>query len=472
MRTTMAAIAANRFGLGATPGQLEEIASDPQGWLLEQLDRDSATPAPIASLPSTTEDLTAFGRLRRKAQRSGPQQGKTAGGARKTFRSELLPRYLTAAKARFDTAVESKQPFRERLVHFWSNHFVVSGAKPAAIAMPPSFEKDVARKHVCGHFESMLLASCRHPAMTFYLDNYLSIGPGSRWGRRPEELPPVPANVGKPSGLNENLAREVLELHTLGVNGGYTQVDVTSLARVLTGWNTIASRRQRLRSYLSGDLFHFSAAAHEPGSQTVLDQRYSQNGVAQGEAVLRDLAAHPSTAAHLARKLAAHFVADEPPPSVVEAVSKALLRHDGDLREGYRALVQAPDAWNEAPTKLKRPEEYLISTARALGGDLMDSRQLGRTLSELGQRTWMSPGPDGWPDDAAAWLGPDQLWKRLEWATLVAEHRAPELPAPTTLAGQVLGERLCAATRRELARAESPAQGLTLLLVSPDFQRR
>lgn len=233
-----ASVAARRFGFGARPDELRLIADDPRGWLLAQLDGEPPLPEPLRELPGTADDQVAFFRWLRdygaEARRAGASSEGRAVNVEQSYVQALLPRYARAVEARVRTAVTTATPFRERLVRFWSNHFVVSAAKPAAIALPPSFERDVARQHVTGRFEDMLLAAEKHPAMLLFLDNAQSIGPNSRWAREPGRIPENRL-AGRPTGLNENLAREILELHTLGVHGGYAQADVTALARVITG---------------------------------------------------------------------------------------------------------------------------------------------------------------------------------------------------------------------------------------------
>ena len=265
------------------------------------------------------------------------------------YKKAFLPRYAAAVKARFDTAVATERPFFERLVHFWTNHFVVSGAKPGAICMPPSFERDAIRPNVTRRFGDMLMASSKHPAMLFYLDNFQSIGPNSKVGKDPSLRATRGAQAfaaPQKTGLNENLAREIMELQTLGVRSGYTQADVTSFARVITGW-TIA-RPPHVPGWmlvaqgrLSGPgLFDFDEDEHEPGPQTILGKVYAQSGVDQGEAVLSDLARHPATARFISTKLARHFIADDPPPAVVEQHDEGISRHrrrpGGSLRGAGR----------------------------------------------------------------------------------------------------------------------------------------
>jgi uncharacterized protein (DUF1800 family) len=493
-----AVIAANRFGLGARPGEVARIAGDPKAWLKAQLAPERELPAPLAALPSTVDDMSAFFKWLRtiadKARANGmdpydlkPSTGAMMGDGNKGLSIEgdyirtFVPRYAAAVKARFDTAVATDRPFFERLVHFWLNHFVVSGAKPGAIAMPPAFERDVIRSNITGRFADMLLASTKHPAMLFYLDNFRSIGPNSKVGLDPSLRAPRKredfAMPEKP-GLNENLAREILELQTLGVRSGYTQADVTSFARILTGW-TIA-RPPRVPGYklllegrLNGKgLFEFDDEEHEPGPQTLMGRVYAQAGVDQGEAVLRDLAAHPATAHFIATKLARHFIADDPPPAVVEHLAKTFLATDGDLKAVCAALVDSDAAFAPAPRKFKTPEDYVISAARALPGYRPDPGTLLRAYQSMGQQPYNPPGPNGWPDIEAEWLGADAVWKRFEWANQTADALASATMNPGALAEDILGPQLGKSTAQAIARAQSPAQGLTLLLASPEFQRR
>ena len=486
------------------------MASDPRGWLFGQLVAEPAVPAPLAALPSTLDDLTAFGKwtaeLARKARAQGmdpttmtpampgegsmqkPLPGATgamANGAgnlsvEAEFRRTFGPRHARALKARFDVAVATEQPFFERLVHFWTNHFVVSGAKPGATALPPSFERDVVRPRVMGRFDDMLLASTRHPAMLIYLDNVQSIGANSELGRDPSLRKPVGTQdfaIPASRGLNENLAREILELHTVGVRSGYQQADVTSFAKVITGWTVARPPRVPVatlvfRGRLNGaGLFDFDPQAHEPGAHTVLGRVFGQEGAAQGEAVLRNLAEHPATARFIATKLARHFVADHPPSAVVDRLTAVFLESGGDLPRVYAALVDSPQAYVQPLQKFKTPQECLVSVARALPGLQLDAATLQRTMASLGQVPYNSPGPNGWPDIEGEWLGADALWKRMLWANEVAQSINPPLP-PGQLAQDLLGVALSMATREAVDRAESPLQGLTLLLASAEFQRR
>jgi uncharacterized protein (DUF1800 family) len=350
-------------------------------------------------------------------------------------------------------AAATPAPFHERLVWFWSNHFTVSAEKALIFSLVGCFEREAIRPHVTGNFTDMLLASSRHPAMIMYLDNHLSVRKGwqPRQVARSAAFPP-------PSGLNENLAREILELHTLGVNGGYTQADVTEFARVLTGWTVRPIMNVPGAEGARG--FAFDPARHEPGARELLGRTYAEDGVAQGEAVLRDLAAHPATARFVATKLARHFIADEPPPGAVARIERAFLDSNGHLPTVYGALLECPEAWERPLAKVKTPIEYIVSCMRALPS----------ARAAEPQRLFFT-SPQGWSDTAGAWAGADALWKRIEWAGILAARTGSGVD-PLRLAGESYGAALGEDTRRAIERAESRQQGLALWLASPEFQRR
>ncbi len=478
MITQQAVIAAQRFGFGATPAEMVQINADPRGWVKAQLAAETALPKPLAALPSTMDDQLAFFRWLSQYgnQAKSAEASAMATSVEQSYVRALYPRYQRAVQARFDTAVTTPTPVFERLVHFWSNHFVVSGVKPIAIALPPSFERDAIRPYVTGKFSDMLHAVVKHPAMLIYLDNTQSIGAHSKWAKNPPRRPRQLAAFPAPTGLNENLAREILELHTVGVDAGYDQTDVTSFANIITGWQMITPRQPaRFAALYVGvgdDLFYFNAAAHEPGAQTVMRKTYPAGGVEQGEAVLNDLARHRATATFLATKLARHFVADEPPGELVERLATVFRDTDGDLGAVTLALVDSPQPWAQPQSKLKQPEEFLISAVRTFGGPQLAPRQLLASLNEMGQRPYMPLGPDGWADQQDYWLSPDGIYKRIEWAQLAGRGLAGSIPEPDQFADAVFGDALSAATRTAIARAESPAQGIALLLAAPEFMRR
>lgn len=487
----LAALAAHRFGFGPRPGELRTIAGDPRGWVKSQLGRQAALPPAIAALPAAEDDLWAFGRwlvrrrmnnrnvarMEQRAEREGvTMEELRALSIEDEFVATFRDRVTRGVAARIDAAITSEQPVHERLVHFWSNHFTVSTAKPAAVALPPSFEKDAIRPHVGGRFANMLMASTKHPGMIVYLDNWLSIGPNSRRALGPRPERPF---LGGPraTGLNENLGREILELHTLGVNGGYTQGDVQALANIITGWTYERPRLRELVRESGGErngaqLFEFDADAHEPGPKTLLNRTYAQTGVAQGEAALNDLARHPSTARFLATKLCRHYIADDPPSAAVARVERAFRESDGDLRATMEAVVDSPEAWEAPFAKFKRPEEYAITLLRAAHVRELPTTAAVASLTSMGQRPYAAPGPDGWADRADTWLSADLVWKRLEFAQAYAEHIARADVDPVQLGETCLGPLMSDETRTTIRRAESPTQGFALLFGAPEMQRR
>ena len=481
------AIAANRFGLGARPGELGRIGGDARDWLIAQLKgappalRDSGLRSSESVLVETLElrreKRDAGGkRAARRAETAGP--GAAAGqgeppeaNARAAAIQNLLklpqlyrPIYIDEATARLRQAAATDRPFVERITQFWTNHFAVSIDKIAVLGLAGAFEREAIRPHVLGNFAELLLAVEQHPAMLLYLDNYLSVGPGSRAAQVARRR-----QGGRQIGINENLAREILELHTLGVNGGYTQQDVTTFAEVITGWS-IGGDFGRLKDGEPGK-FTFRSLLHEPGAKTVLGKRYAQNDEAQGEAVLRDVAAKPATATFIATKLARHFIADEPPASAVEQLSKAFTRSRGDLPTVYRALVEMNDAWAQPLAKYKTPTDYIVSTYRALDLPVDASRRGLASFELLGQRTYSPGSPAGWPDRSVDWDGGSALMKRIEWADAVGQRVGTHHDA-ADLAPQLLGGTLTEDTRKSISRAASGAQALTLMLTAPEFLRR
>jgi len=481
-----AAIAANRFGLGARPRELEAIGSAPREWLEAQL--AGIAPRLTDSELRHSADILAQGlevrrelrvarrtaASRRDAVSSGgdapgaARRDSTAGADAAAAVPKLVqvyrPIYVAEATARFREAVRTDRPFVERLTHFWTNHFAVSVDKNLVLGLAGSLEREAIRPNVLGYFSDLLLAVERHPAMLLYLDNHLSIGPDSKAAHAVERR-----HTERHVGINENLAREILELHTLGVGGGYTQADVTSFAQVITGWS-IGGEAGRLPRGEAGQ-FMFRPELHEPGTRVVLGKRYRDDGYGQGVAVLRDLAAHRSTARFVAIKLARHFIADEPPAGAVDRISEAFLSSNGHLPTVYRALLAAPESWAQPLAKYKTPADYVISTFRGLELPVEAGRSPLAPFELLGQRTFNPGSPAGWPDRSADWDGASALMKRIEWADAVSQ-RVGSWRDAVELAPRLLGDTLAAATRTAIARAASASQGITLLLVAPEFMRR
>jgi uncharacterized protein (DUF1800 family) len=384
-----------------------------------------------------------------------PQNGAQPPAAAKMGPGVPQQIYLREAEARYRAALDARIGFTERLVWFWSNHFCVSADKGGPVrSMCGAFEREAIRPHVLGKFSDMLLAVESHPAMLFYLDNVRSIGPQSIAGLR----------QGK--GLNENLAREILELHTLGVRTVYTQADVTDFAQVITGWTIRPFRRDPER----GGEFVFNPRMHEPGLQRVAGKAYPDGGVEQGRAVLRDIALHPATAHHIATKLARHFVADEPPASLVKRLSDRFTVTDGDLKAVSGELIEAPESWSAPQTKLKKPSEWIAGSLRATGASMPDVRRLVQMQNLLGEPLWRPPAPKGFSDDSAAWL--DGLSERLDIAQQIARLAPASETQPDTFVDAALGPLASNETRQTIRRAESRQQALALLLMAPEFQRR
>src|SRR5580700_10637952 len=384
-----AALALHRFGFGPRAGSIEEIAADPRGALTAELDRPGAGQITKPDLPTSGAANRAV--FEYNAERNAENKRTRRDATQATMEAAPakpeampLPRQLfrNEARARIDAALDAEIGLVERLVWFWSNHFCVNQDKTV---MAGAYEREAIRPHVLGRFSDMLLAAENHPAMLLYLDNAQSIGPGSI------------AGINRDKGLNENLAREILELHTLGVRTGYSQADVTNFAKVLTGWTI----RETVSDPDHGGEFVFLRRAHEPGPERVVGHDYPDTGIEQGRAVLADLAHHPATARHVATKLARHFIADEPPPTLVDRLTQRFLDTDGDLREVATALVTAPEAWTAERAKIKRPGEWLAAMLRATGIQGGDMPKLTGALALLGEPLWRPPAPKGFSDDNA-----------------------------------------------------------------------
>ncbi len=473
-----AAVAANRFGLGARPGEIARIGADPRGALRSQL----AAGAPILSSPQLGDSAGILAQAAvLRVDRRGQRQAKESAGNDAASNSGVLPEpvqklaamfrehYVDEAVARLRAAVASERSFVERLVQFWSNHFAVSVDKLAVLGVAGAFEREAIRPNVLGSFRDLLLAVERHPAMLLYLDNFQSVGPNSSLAKARSRRGMAGDAEPRKFGINENLAREILELHTLGVDGGYTQGDVTEFAKVITGWS-IGGGEGRMRGGEPGR-FYFRDALHEPGARYLLGREYGEAGEGQGIAVLADLARAPATARHVATKLARHFIADDPPQAVVVRLSGVFTASDGNLSEVYRALIDSTEAWAQPLAKYKTPSDYITSSYRALAQPVPDGAKALSPFELLGQRTYSPGSPAGWPDRAADWDGSSELLKRLQWADQIGQRVGSRVDASTQLT-QALGTIAGDHTRTAIARAESGAQALTLLLASPEFMRR
>ena len=477
---TNSAAAMNRFGLGARPSA--SLPVSPTDWLKSQIEKYDPTLSASASQPSRASIAAGF----REYQLDRKERQVAGKGAVAAMPGDSMPQidpakiekvvntlrlqYVAAVDARMDAAITSDTDFAERLVHFWSNHFAVSIDKLPVLALAGDYEFTAIRPHIMGKFSDLLFAAVTHPAMLLYLDQAQSIGPNSPLAAQ------VAARRNKKLGLNENLAREILELHTLGARTVYDQNDVTEFARALTGFTVGGMGKgpvQRLMAQngKDGDS-QFFAAIHEPGDRNVIGRRYGQQGAAQARAILSDIATHPATAKHIATKLAQHFAADVPPPSLVARLEKSFLESGGDLPELYRTLIDSPEMWLAKQAKFKSPWDWVISSLRALNvRELPNNRQSANMLAQMGQPIWKPGSPAGFSDMTENWAGGAALMRRVEIASRIAERSANRVDA-RTLAPRILSTQLSTMTAESIARAESPSQGLALLLLSPEFLRR
>jgi len=484
-------IAYNRFGLGARPG--DETGADPRAWLDQQLSRYVAVPPVLADQPGSGTLVARFvdyrdrlAQLKKPATPAAPASGTgpmvpqppvvpaaddPTEAFRKQFGQASRELYNGAVTARALAAIQSPAPFAERLVHFWANHFAVSGDKMEVTNLAGAFEFEAIRPHVMGSFRDMLFAVERHPAMLLFLDQAVSVGPNSALAMRAATRPAARRGL----GLNENLAREILELHTLGVRAGYSQADVTEFARALTGWTIAGFGRGPVAKFAGGTGrqgdFVYADALHEPGTRTILGKQWAQAGEGQAAAVLDHLATHPATARHIAPKLARHFAGDDPPPKLVARLEANFRKTGGDLPSLYRTLIASPECWTPGAVKFKSPWEWSISAMRALGTQQLQPNAVPGLMVQLGQPVWKPGSPAGWDDVAGAWAGPDAVLRRVEAAERMAQRTRDQID-PRARAAAMFPNALSPATAQAIARAESNSQGVALLLVAPEFLRR
>ncbi len=419
-----------RFGLGRRPS--DPLPADPSGWLLGQL---RAADAPrFDTPPSTASGLAALNADRTER----PEPGKGKGRAL----------FVAESTVTLEHALTTATPFRERLVWFWTNHFTVSLRRGECASVACAFVEEAIRPHVAGPFSAMLLAVARHPAMLLYLDNAGSVGPNSAAGQAGRR------------GLNENLARECLELHTVGAGAGYSQADVTSLARILTGWSI------EVRGLPKG--FVYRSRAHEPGALMLMGRRFPE-GEEGGRAALQFLAEHPAAYRFLATKMVRHFVSDTPAPADIRRIEAALRDSGGDLGVAAAALVRLESAWQPG-TKLRSPRDFAIAAVRALDLPPTERPSIPAVLRVLGEPFMNAPAPNGWPDMAADWSTPESMVRRIDWANAFAQRLGSR--DPVEVADLALGPMLRSATLDAMRRAGSRRDAFTLMLTSPEFQRR
>ncbi len=463
-------VALRRFGFGPTPGQADTIR-DPQGWLHNQLtigaERAHGLSDTALKLESSRERLDRLMAARR-----------ATGKAKMTAIDEMKKTLFREAASRMMRASHSNAPFYERLVWFWTNHFTVAISAGGLMGLAGVYEREAIRPNILGKFEDLLLAAVRHPAMLVYLDQAQSIGPNSQAGKVNHK------------GINENLAREILELHTVSVHGGYTLQDIQGLAKMLTGWSVANDRYMRFadKAHSTRQGFAYYPVNHEPGEKMLLGRSYSAiDGYEEAEKALRDLARRRDTARFVCTKLARHFAGDRPPGALVKALIDSYLDTGGALKPLYRILIEHDAVWEKPIVKYLQPLELIVSTFRALadyedwprGRDILV--KLGRkeaygmitSADLLGQFPYDAKSPQGWADIAEAWRAPEATVVRAEWAYEAGMRSARRLEGnPVHLAEQLLGPLLDGPTRRFMERAESRGEAIALMLASPAFQHR
>ena len=512
----------NRLGFGPRPGDVDRVlAMGVPAYIEQQMApagiSDDATTAALKRFPTlamtTAELVEKFELPLREARRQrrmelAGQDGADLADEIEAVRQRIPPQNrprrvleeLTAA--RIVRAAQSERQLNEVLVDFWMNHFNVFAGKGLDRVFTTSFERDVIRPRIWGRFEDMLLATAKSPAMLVYLDNAQSTADEAHRPARPiplgralygRGLPGGPAKKGPAGGLNENYARELMELHTLGVDGGYTQTDVTELARILTGWSVTRPEQ--------GGGFVFRAPLHDVGSKSVLGNVFpAGGGIEEGERMIRILARDPSTARHIAFQLCQRLVVDVPPPSLVDRVANTFLATDGDLRATVRSIVTSPEFFDPRyyRAKVKSPFEYVVSAVRALGAEPDEALPLARQLVLMGEPLYLCQPPTGYSDTAEAWVNTGALLARLNFALRLAAGSLPgtrpdlrRLVSPDNaadskksvdiLACAFLGENLSAETRQTVGKRleEQPAPDDSrlamiagLILGSPEFQRQ
>ena len=455
MAISRATVAAVRFGYGFHPDQAPP--NDAAG-LLAELAAPGENEPKISGLSAEARaklfrQFIDIRKARKTDKSLTPDLKKAAAAIRKQF--------IADAAARIRAPIVSERGFFERLAWFWADHFTVNGKNNRGKLLAARFEAEAIRPHITGSFADMLRAASTHPAMISFLDQFQSVGPESPQGKR------------RGKGLNENLAREIIELHTLGVGASYSQTDVRQFAELLTGLSLNQRRAEA----------NFKPQMAEPGAETVLGKSYGDDGPAELADIhqaLDDLARHPETGFHIARKLAVHFIADDPSQALVNHLADAFNRSGGRLMRVYEALLEHPEAWTEPGAKVKQPFDYIVSSVRAAGLTEKEMKPLLRprgdrsmrlALSSLNQPVYEAPGPDGWPEEAPRWITAQGLAARLTWATTLGRQIERRVD-PRTFLATALGERASTETTFAATRAAERWEGIALVLASPEFNRR
>lgn len=465
-------IAHNRFGLGVRPNHPALNNKATKQWLSEQL-APLQYPNQLTSSKELLEEIHTY-RLLRKIQKNTPAKEKadnrmqnensmqaTMEDPLKAVRKAMKDKGVALQIDTLRHAINTPHSFQARLLDFFSNHFSVSGTNTNMRALAPTLEREAIAPHLSGQFADLLIAVEQHPAMQIYLNNNQSTGPDSKVGQK------------RNKGLNENLGREILELHTLGVDGGYQQQDVRELAMAITGWSVNFDPEKKRTN--TG--FYFRASAHQPGTRTILGKAYKPNGIKQGEQILKDLATHRATAQHISFKLARHFISDEPNAKLVKAMAKRWQQTNGNLNAVLSTMIEHPASWQSEVKKYKTPREFLISAFRAcelkIDGDPdkgpYKDKSLLKSLVIMGQTPFSAGSPAGYGDTANDWDGAEALISRIDWVNKFTQRVNKNA---VELADTILGDALTKQTRKHLQGAESRQQALALLLLSPEFLYR
>jgi uncharacterized protein (DUF1800 family) len=466
-----AVIAVNRFGLGARPNELAQVALDPKAWLFKQM-TSLQFDNQIANTTSAFEMFSAHRKTRtqrRKSQAAASDammenKKPSMAAAEMTNYGKLMRQTQKALLVDgFWQSVQTSQPFSMRLLDFFSNHFSVSTSTVQLNVLGPLLEREAIAPNLFGQFEDLLIAVIKHPAMLLYLDNPYSIGPRSKAGKKNNKR-----------GLNENLAREILELHTLGVDGAYSIDDIQSLAKAISGWSVSHPRDAKQQGFVYRENFH------EPGKRLVLGKSYrniyGEKGVRQGEFILKDLARHPATARFVSHKLAQYFISDNPDTALVNAMANTWQKTNGNLHAVMTTLIEHDSSWQPERQKFKTPREFVVSTLRAIEAKPDKPRYFFKGiiyhLTEMGQQPFEAGSPAGYSNHSDAWTGSDALMKRIDWVNKLNAVTPKSSTNVLTLAEQLFADTLSEQTVLTIKRAESAKQARTLLFMSPEFQRR
>jgi uncharacterized protein (DUF1800 family) len=488
--------ALNRLAFGPRPGDVDRVMKDGVDlWIDQQLHPetipDRAMEARLQQYPTlqmaNAQIMQKFYapilEMRKQAKNAGGDAAQLRQEMRENIPPDQRPQRLMEelVAQRIFRAAESDRQLNEVMVDFWLNHFNVFAGKGIDRFLLTGYERDTIRPRIWGRFEDLLMATAKSPAMLFYLDNARSVAAPKN---RPRDVEPPLRRLGRlragptfRGGLNENYAREIMELHTLGVDGGYTQKDVTELARVLTGW-TIDPRT---------GAFLFRPRLHDAGSKTVLGVRFAAGGgMVEGERMIHILAHQPATAHHIAYKLSQRLVSDDPPPALVDRVAKMFLDTDGDLRQTVKAVIGSPEFWDPKfyRAKVKAPFEYVISAVRAVNGTIDNPMPVARALQQIGEPLYGAQPPTGYSSKAEAWVNTGALLNRLNFALALAANRLPGLHSDVVslvpsgsvdaLAVALTGGNLTDETRNTIKERNSTEMPMVagLILGSPEFQRQ